>query len=224
MKEEDAKRLLVVLIVFECLLVAIFAFDTFVDHGLNIVGQFFDLDGEATIPAWFSSMQLSIIALVFLLKARQPSSETVLLTVLGLGFLFLSADEAATIHESINPILAWRVEWLPRFRFNHGIWIFLYLAAAVAALLPLRRQLVALWLAYRFEASLMMTGLALFVAGGIGLEIVAYQFLGATLTPRLYPIEVAAEEFLEMSGMSVVLFGALLMLIRQPGGTEAGEV
>jgi hypothetical protein len=182
---------------------------------MQIVGLLFDLDGEATVPAWFSALQLAVIGFLFVLKALQPSSTTPkLLMTLGAGFLFLSADEAASIHENLSPVLAGRGEWLPRFRFDHGVWIFVYLAGATAVLLPFRRQLTALWRQHRSEASIMATGMALALAGGVGLEIIAYQFLGATLTPRLYPIEVAAEEFLEMVGMSVVLYGSLLMLLR----------
>jgi hypothetical protein len=221
----DAKRLLLGLIVLELILVSIYVFDSFVDHPIATVGTVFDLDADLSIPAWFSSVQLFVIALVLLLKARRtdrglrPSRWFFLIA--GIGFAFLSADEGARIHEELNWVLEEReYSWLPTFRYGHGIWIFVYAVPAVALLVALRRDLEAVWNLHPSAARMIAAGIGIIVLGGVGLEIVAYQYLGATQTPRLYPIEVAFEELFEMAGASVVLYGALLLLLPGAGRTH----
>ena len=46
--------------------------------------------------------------------------------------------------------------------------------------------------------------------GGVGLEIISYQFLREDETSLFYIVEVAFEEFLEMLGASLILYGAIL--------------
>jgi len=59
----------------------------------------------------------------------------------------------------------------------------------------------------------MAIGMGFVVLGGVGLEAIGYQFLRSGSTPLLYSAEVALEEFLEMSGASVTLYGAILLLL-----------
>jgi len=54
-----------------------------------------------------------------------------------------------------------------------------------------------------------------FLLGGVGLEAIGYQFLRSGSTPLLYSAEVALEEFLEMSGASITLYGTILMLLHK---------
>ena len=67
---KDAHRLLFGLILFELLLVAIYVGDSLLGSPISVI-HMFDLDREATIPAWFSSVQLFLIGIIFLLVARQ---------------------------------------------------------------------------------------------------------------------------------------------------------
>ena len=57
--------------------------------------------------------------------------------------------------------------------------------------------------------SMMALGFATFLVGVVGMEIISFQFLrGADIPTYLYRIEVAIEEFLEMVGITIVLYGA----------------
>ena len=51
--------------------------------------------------------------------------------------------------------------------------------------------------------------------GGVVLEAISNQFLRSDSTPLLYTVEVALEEFLEISGAIVTLYGAILLLLHE---------
>src|SRR5688572_27691230 len=120
--------LLGTLIAIEVLIVSIYVATT-LSSSPSQLRVLFNLDDEANIPSWFSSVQLFSIGAVLLLATASPlrNRDHVrgLLAVLGAGFIFLSMDEAAVIHEKVTTVLA-RVSWTPRFSGGHGIWIFVY--------------------------------------------------------------------------------------------------
>jgi len=66
------------------------------------IKQLFDLDGESSIPAWFSSVQFFLIGLVLLLKSRQPDPDhppsAIFLRLVNAGFIFFVGGRSG-----INP-------------------------------------------------------------------------------------------------------------------------
>ena len=63
---------------------------------------FLDLDHEGNLPAWFSSLQWATVAALFAYvayetKRRKHPASAALLLLAGL-FLFLSMDEASSVH------------------------------------------------------------------------------------------------------------------------------
>lgn len=212
----DAQRVLLYSTVFELLLALIFLLDIVLGSPSWQIKTLFDQDGEANIPSWFSSVLFLLIALVFWLKSRQPSLHAMpapwFFRLGGLGFTFLSLDEVASLHERITAVLK-PVAAVPRFKGEHGIWIFVYALIAVALFCLCFRTVRALWQRYRRPSLWMAGGMAVMVAGGMALEAASYEFLRDGSWPRLYAAEVALEEFLEMFGSSLVLYGAMLMLI-----------
>ena len=62
----------------------------------------------------------------------------------------------------------------------------------------------------RSEFFLLVGGLALFIAGGVGLEILSYSIVRDGTNFQLHRAQVAFEELLEMFGVSLVLYSALL--------------
>jgi hypothetical protein len=212
---QDTKKLFAGLVIFEILLVLIFAADTLLGHPIRPIRILFDLDGEGNIPAWFSSVQLFIVGLVFLLIGRQTNPDqrpsALLFLILVLGFIFLSADEAASIHEKITGALK-DIQWVPRFKGDHGIWVFIYPLIGFTLFLAFYRQLIAMWNRYRYTTLIMAAGMGIFLIGALGLEIISFQFLRSGSFPLLYKVEVAFEEFFEMLGVSVILYGAMLLL------------
>jgi hypothetical protein len=58
------------------------------------------------------------------------------------------------------------------------------------------------------------------VFGGVALEAVGYVYMRSLNRGTLYIIELTVEEFLEMAGMSIVLYGALLCALGARQGKE----
>jgi hypothetical protein len=175
----------------------------------------FNLDGEATLPAWFSSLQLGLVGVIFLaVWVGVPERESGLrqfLLIVGLGFLFLSMDEAAEFHEKLTRVLR-HVDWLPQFK--GGIWIPIYLSIAAYVGLSTRRTISLLCKNRRPEMVFMLCGLVLIIIGSVALEIVTHMFWKDGQHPTLYKIEVVLEEFFEMAGASVLLYGTILFALR----------
>jgi hypothetical protein len=214
----EAKGLLCGLVLFELVLVLIFALDDIFSDDIHHI---FDLDAEANIPTWFSSIQLFLIGLIFFLGSRRPTpdpafSRTFLLFAAA-GFMFLSVDEAASIHEQLGGVLNRNVEFMPQFKYGLGSWIFFYLMIGMALCLVCFRVFISAWYYYRTDATILAIGMVLFLIGAVGFEVVSYEFLRDGSTPILYEVEVAIEEFLEMFGASVMFFGAIRMLFSEPG-------
>jgi hypothetical protein len=218
-----AKRLLTFLLAFEILLVLsycvvhIFA----PDIKWGPIKLFVDMNREAAIPTWFSTVQLFTISVLLLFLARASKQLRKYLILFGLGFMFLSMDEAAVIHEKISDSarrLEW--QWLLSLTFggSHQAWMIPYLVLALIVILFCYRFFILAWQSFRHEALIVAAGLAIFGVGGIGLELLGFYFEDhPSETP--YAWSVAGEEFLEMAGMTVVLYGSLLLGIKLQSGS-----
>lgn len=207
------------LITMELILVFVYAVIHIIGPGIpwGPARALFNLDAEASIPAWFSSIQLFVTGSMLFVASRNNQRKqhvsSSFLTGASLFFIFLSADESAAIHEKLTDI-AKNLElfWL-LFKGGHGAWITLYITVAVAAVLLTARHFRFLWRYFRREIQVAIGGTIAFVMGGAGFEVISYQFLRSGFTPNLYKVEVACEEFLEMSGVSIILYAVLLLSI-----------
>lgn len=173
---------------------------------------YFNLDGERTIPALFSSIQLMLVGLVFAwMNWLQRESQAVaqwFLVMGSLGFVFLGFDEAFAIHESITR-QAQHVEWLPRFNGRFGIWVVPYLAVLVVLVTLSLGQVIRLYRLNPKAFWIMALGGLLFLMGAVGVEILGYHIREHPHLHGSYLITIAVEEFLEMFGITLILYGAL---------------
>ena len=211
----DANKLLFALILIELFLVLVFGVDALLGSPSLTIKHLFNLDGEGNIPAWFSSVQICLIGLVFVLRSRlcdpDHSPSSLFFLMVGVGFIFLSADEMASIHEKTAGILG-RLEWMPRFKGGHGIWISAYAVTGLVLVPASIRPLAALWSRHRRATCVMGIGMGIMVLGAVVMEVIGYQFLRDGSHPVLYTAEVVIEESMEMFGASVILYGAILLL------------
>lgn len=195
-------------------------------YGLNLaIGKpswhlnvLLDLDGEHSLPAWFSALQLAGVGALLLIAATQPSARrpalSLFLGLLGLGMLFLSADEAVGLHERVSQLNR-RLDLLPSFRGGRGVWIFAYgllgLVLLAFCLSPLRD-----WYRRRPQAvRTVWLGFALMLFGGVVLEALGYEFIRNRGLQGLYVAQMVIEELLEMLGGSLMLVGALRLLVEE---------
>ena len=208
-----ARLILRALLAIEFLFALIYIVEITLGSPSHLLHELVNLDAERTIPSWFSSIQLCVIGLVFLhFTFNVPFLQTYqrLFALMSLGFIFMSLDENISIHERITYRYQ-DVEWLPRFQGNHGIWISVYLVIAVIFLLVNLKPMLTLIKQYPHNARIFVLGGALFVAGGLLMEIIGYYLVGEEGPGLAYYLEVTIEEFLEMAGASVMLYSILFL-------------
>ena len=181
-----------------------------------------NMGSEVSVATWFSTIQLLAVGFVSLLIGIYTRSRRHFLApaafAVGIGFIFLSMDEASAIHESITIILKhFDMTWF-MFRDDHGGWVAVYLVLGLLIfVLSYRRFLRPLWDRYRREALLMAAGFVLFLVGAVGIEVISYHMHG--MSSEVRSLAGAIEEFLEMFGISVTLYGSMML-----GLTLSGEL
>jgi hypothetical protein len=164
------------------------------------------------VPTWFSSIQLFAVAVVLLMQAPWAKQLRFFLLLLGIGFLFLSMDETAGVHDSIRRS-AQRLElrWLQGIHFL--VWMVLYVCIGLVELLTNYRSILFAWRNFRREVVWVAVGGAIFAGGGIGIETLT-QYLYRIAVDERFFLAVGAEEFCEMAGVSIMLYGFMLLGIR----------
>lgn len=171
---------------------------------------FFSLDMETSFGTWFSSIQLALVALVALTivvpSDGVPKGFRWQLPLIALLFLFLSADEATGIHEHITRLSHNRA-WIPNFNGHHA-WVLPYLAIAVAFGLLLWRS--ALWVLSREPKIFWITGagMAAYLIGAVSFDLLSVHLTEQGQTDG-GDIIIAIEEWLEMFGVSLLLYAML---------------
>ncbi len=170
-----------------------------------LLRQLFDVDEENNLPTWFSSfLLLTTSALLFFCvqKKKHDGSRWVRhWNALAIGFLLMSIDEVAGVHESINSIIV--MTWaIP--------------GAILAGLIGLACVPFLLALPRRTAISFGIAG-AVYLTGAVGIEIIGNEMVGDRLEDTLgYSMATLAEESLEMFGVVAFIY-ALLAYMRGPG-------
>jgi hypothetical protein len=95
-------------------------------HAAGAAPQAFDLDGEYTVPAFFSAgLLLLAAAMVFAMARREAGLDRSLLILIAAAFAFLAFDELFSFHERIDirTDVDWQVLYLPAgVGFFWAIW------------------------------------------------------------------------------------------------------
>lgn len=186
--------------------------------GSTILWVLFDLQGEVTVPTWFSASLLlacaGLFAVVAAVKRRVEDQFRWHWFGLAVIFLGLSIDEAADFHGAVSYKL--------QFTFDTS-GVLAYPWILPAAILSLVVGLIYLRFLLQLPNSLrnrvMLAG-ALFLMGALALEAVEAAYDSAVGGDGLvYILMVAAEESLENAGV-IILITSLLSYL----GTIASEL
>lgn len=168
----------------------------------QILLPFFDLNGEANLPTWVTSVLFALAGTTaignYVLKA--PGKKFWL--ILGLCCLFVSLDEVAQIHENISNLTGIK-------------WIYIYGPVGGAILILLTKYALNLSTKYP-SMKLIMSGVALGFILSIGLESLSYF----GLTSTWQKVEFMLEEGAEMLGAGMIFIGCLQELSRTTETTE----
>lgn len=170
----------------------------------------FNLDSESNIPAWFSTIQYLILGFILLSENihRQGSREITrkFLRLAGAGFIFLSLDEAAGVHETFGNVM--------KNVSGKETWVILYAIIGLGILVWGRKAIYELHSLYKSEFWIAAAGfLLLFFGGGI-LEKIGSVIPRNTDLDLMYKTEVVFEELFEMIGVSTLIFSALKILLK----------
>lgn len=186
--DADTSRKLVLLVVAAAVLFSAASLLAHIYHldggaGANMAVALFSVDEETSIPTWWATMVLAVIGLLVALTARTAGgarSERLTLYFLAAGFLALSVDEAAMLHE--------RAGYLVEHdgALKHARWMMVWLPLAAAA------GVAVLWMIWQISRSLftgLLFGAIVFLGGALVMEAVnsAIRFELATQAAQAVP-------------------------------------
>ncbi len=159
-----------------------------------LVRQIFDVDEEDSFPTWYSAIALFITSAVLWINARAHRQSNSPLRLhwygLALGFLFLSVDEIAGMHETLNSEI--EMSWA----IPGGIVALLVGVAYLSFLTKLPRH-TAVWF---------VVGGAVFIGGAVGVELFTEPYLENDELDSLgYYLWNGLEEGMEMAGVLIFL-------------------
>jgi hypothetical protein len=180
---------------------------------LKIVDKF-DLDLEANnLPTWYQSSTLLLCSFLLLvimfIRKSLKDIDTKFWGLMAAVFLYLSIDEAVSIHEQITVPLRQIVG-------AHGILFFAWVIPAILLIILLFTTIYkSMWrLSPTTRWSFVISGF-IFVAGAVGMEMVGARYYEIFLEPVKAPNDFAyvvlttVEEFLEMLGIALFVFSML---------------
>ena len=177
----------------------------------------FNLDGEASVAAWFSGGVLLLCAGVLALLAggadHAADAQRRSWWLLALLFGAMSVDEVVSFHELLIGRLRGLMNAGGIFYFAWVIPASLLVAVLALSLIPFLRSLP------RKTAVRFLVAGTFFVAGALGLEMVAgWHVQRHTFENLTYFVMATVEELLEMVGATLFL-RALLLYLSQVAGT-----
>jgi len=180
----------------------------------NIYGRLFDLNKEANIPTWFSSLILFISScLLFFIsyyKGKNDSNQKYW-KVLTFIFLYLSIDELASIHEDFNN---------PVRSLLHlgGIFYWSWIVPAILILVILFFYFFRFLLSLpKNTRNLFLLSAIIFISGAVGLEMIGGLLYSMDMNNSIpHRIETFFEEVMEMTGVLIFIY-SLLKYIKKEG-------
>lgn len=216
----QAKHIVYWLVAIECGFALAFVVIHILLPGLSWgpFGPLFDLDREVSLPTWFSVIQLFVVSALLFIAAMNNRHREYLsnfaVIIAGMIFLWLSADEGAQIHERIEFIARYfGQDWL-LYDGRWGAFIAVYFVLGLVGLALGAKHLIALWRHYRSVFNIGLVGAAVYIIGAAGFEIASFPFRDSQETLTLKLIMVVFEEFLEMLGITIILYATMILASR----------
>ena len=182
--------------------------------GLVTFESLFDVVGERTVQAWYSTGLLALAgvgAWITAVRARLAPGDRSWRpwTVVSASLVWVSLDEMVGIHELLND---------PNAPAGPGRFAWILVGLPVAIVLAITMVPVLRELPWELSGLLVLSG-AVFVGGAVGIEFLSGFFVGTNL---IYGSLAHVEELFEMVGV-VLFLEALLRLNRVPS-LETGRM
>jgi hypothetical protein len=166
----------------------------------------FDLDREANVPSWYSSLAIlccaTLLATIVFTKRKEQDPHYRAWRLLAATFLLLSLDEAASLHELSMPTLR-------RYLHTSGVFYFAWvIPGALFVLAVFLRMLKLLRDLDRQTRQRFLVAGAVYVAGALGMEMIGGAYTSASGGDFYYAFAIV-EETLEMVGILLFLHALL---------------
>ncbi len=192
------------------------------------LGPLFDLDREVSLPTWFSVIQLCAVSALLFIAAKNNRQTEYLsnsaVIIAGMIFLWLSADEGAQLHERIEYMARYfGQDWI-LYGGRWGAFIAVYLVLGLLGMALGAKHLIALWRHFKSVANIGLLGAAVYIIGAAGFEIMSFPLRDSNATLTLKLITVVFEEFLEMLGITIILYATLILADRLSMTRDAQSV
>ena len=178
------------------------------DVGMGLIAAF-NLNAEINIPAWFSSSMLMLTAVLLVLIAtdawhgRRPFAGH--WSGLAILFVLLSLDETVSIHEQ------WAVPLRTMFNAT-GLFYYPWVILAIGAFAMLA------FVYRKFFRDMpdttrhwLLRATIVYVGGAVGMEMLAGLYVSRIGTEHTfaYVLMTTVEEFMEMTGIVIFMYGLL---------------
>jgi hypothetical protein len=171
--------------------------------------KLFDLNLESNIPSWYSSCALLFCAylLAHIAYLKKGFSYSGHWKVLSFIFVYLSADEAAALHEKWNFLLHPLIHTTGPLAFP---WVIPFSIFVIIVLLSYLKFLGHLVTRIRW---LFLAAGSIYVGAALGSELIEGYLLGDSgIETFAFQLAVALEEFLEMFGIVIFIYALLSYL------------
>lgn len=203
-----ARFLIIIGLVFAIISILIQFLKYFFDYNIpQRIIQLFNVDGESNFPTLYSALLLlmSSILTTIISFAEQHSGKRYApyWKILSIIFVYLFTDELFQVHETINKAL---------FKLNQAgassRWDVLNSILTAIFILSFAKFFLHLPAKVR---RLFFLAAVLFITGAIGIEFVGVHYYSHIYHQPIFLAEVIStiEEFLEMAGISVFIYGLL---------------
>lgn len=175
-----------------------------------------NLSFEGNIPTWYSSILLfscsAILAWIALVRSAQSDAYRIHWVGLAIVFLYLSMDEAAVIHELINPALTEAYDFRGALFFSWVIPFGIFVAVFFISYLSFLRRLP-----MRHRLSFVASG-AVYVGGALGTELgIGYWYDLHGGDNLVYGLLNVVQESLEILGATMFCSALLRYVCEQLG-------
>jgi hypothetical protein len=181
----------------------------------------FNLDREHTLPTWYSSMQWFCAAVLFALFAvhayRSRLHGWLSVGALSLMCFAFSVDEITAIHEFLGRVSDRLFQGGTRegtALWNTGMWPFLIGVPVILVIALLVRSMRVVFVANAPGAlPKLIAGFVIMFTGALGIELAANLLDAVPDSRGLVLGQVVLEEFLEMLGVTFILWSAYELLL-----------
>lgn len=181
----------------------------------------FDVDVEQSVYTWFSTCLLLVAGLLLFAVASEKAERNELLIphwlALSAIFVLLSLDEMLGLHELASSLLAARID-------NTGLLFFAWAGPALVLCALGALAYIPFIMSFPpMQRALLLLSGAVFVAGAIGMEMVAGAYVEeAGIMTLTYRFLTTVEEGLE--GLGIILFLYTIALHRAGMARQAASV